>query len=76
MTVSVEGYLAVVTETTGRVAAGQREAVGRAVDLLAEALRADGVIHAFGTGHSEALAMEIAGAGCAPVVAVWRGRRR
>ncbi|SCG50158.1 sugar isomerase domain-containing protein [Micromonospora coxensis] len=61
MTVSAEGYLAVVTETIGRVAAEQREAVGRAADLLAGALRADGVIHAFGTGHSEALAMEIAG---------------
>ncbi|MGC5021897.1 sugar isomerase domain-containing protein [Micromonospora sp. DT47] len=61
MTVSAEDYLAVVTAAIDRVAAGQREAVGRAADLLAEALRADGVIHAFGTGHSEALAMEIAG---------------
>ena len=61
MTVSAEDYLAVVTETIGRVAASQREAVGRAADLIAEAVRADGVVHAFGTGHSEALAMEIAG---------------
>ncbi|SCG63774.1 sugar isomerase domain-containing protein [Micromonospora halophytica] len=61
MTVSAEAYLAVVTQTIGRVAAEQRAAVGRAADLLAGALRADGVIHAFGTGHSEALAMEIAG---------------
>lgn len=30
MTVSAEDYLAVVTETIGRVAASQREAVGRA----------------------------------------------
>ena len=35
--------------------------MGRAADLIAEAVRADGVVHAFGTGHSEALAMEIAG---------------
>ncbi|MFF5171664.1 sugar isomerase domain-containing protein [Micromonospora sp. NPDC000089] len=61
MSVSAEGYLAVVTAAIDRVAASQRTAVGRAADLLAEALRADGVIHAFGTGHSEALAMEIAG---------------
>ncbi|MFF3869204.1 sugar isomerase domain-containing protein [Micromonospora sp. NPDC001898] len=61
MTVSAEDYLAVVTETIGRVSASQREAVGRAADLVADALRADGVVHAFGTGHSEALAMEIAG---------------
>ena len=32
-----------------------------AIGLLADALRAGGVIHAFGTGHSEAFAMEIAG---------------
>jgi uncharacterized phosphosugar-binding protein len=61
MTVSAEDYLAVVTETIGRVASSQRLAVGRAADLIAEAVRADGVVHAFGTGHSEALAMEIAG---------------
>ncbi|MEU5784754.1 SIS domain-containing protein [Micromonospora lupini] len=61
MSVSAEDYLAVVTETIGRVSASQREAVGRAADLIAEAVRADGVVHAFGTGHSEALAMEIAG---------------
>lgn len=61
MSVSAEDYLAVVTETIGRVAASQRDAVGRAADLIAEAVRADGVVHAFGTGHSEALAMEIAG---------------
>ncbi|MFG1953818.1 sugar isomerase domain-containing protein [Micromonospora sp. NPDC048830] len=61
MTVNADDYLAVVTETIGRVSAGQREAVGRAADLIADALRADGVVHVFGTGHSEALAMEIAG---------------
>jgi uncharacterized phosphosugar-binding protein len=61
MTLSAEGYLAVVTETIDRVAGSQRDAVHRAADLITEALRADGVLHAFGTGHSEALAMEIAG---------------
>jgi uncharacterized phosphosugar-binding protein len=33
----------------------------RAVTLLADCIAAGGVIHAFGTGHSEAFAMEIAG---------------
>ncbi|MFV2115460.1 sugar isomerase domain-containing protein [Micromonospora sp. LOL_025] len=60
-TVKAEDFLAVVTDTMNRVAESQREAVGRAADLIAEAVRADGVVHAFGTGHSEALAMEIAG---------------
>ncbi|MFI6762626.1 sugar isomerase domain-containing protein [Micromonospora sp. NPDC050417] len=61
MTLSAENYLAVVTETMARVAAEQSEGVRRAADLIAAALTDDGVIHAFGTGHSEALAMEIAG---------------
>ncbi|MEV4757912.1 SIS domain-containing protein [Micromonospora sp. NPDC049559] len=61
MTLSAEGYLAVAVETMRRVAAGARDEVGRAADLITTALRSDGVIHAFGTGHSEALAMEIAG---------------
>ncbi|MEU5567380.1 SIS domain-containing protein [Micromonospora musae] len=61
MTLNAEGYLAMVTETMNRVAESQRDAVGRAADLIAESVGADGVVHAFGTGHSEALAMEIAG---------------
>ncbi|MDG4799222.1 SIS domain-containing protein [Micromonospora sp. WMMD980] len=61
MTVSAEAYLETVTSTMRRVAAEQRENVAAAADLIAAAVRADGVVHAFGTGHSEALAMEIAG---------------
>lgn len=37
------------------------EAIDRAADLLYAALRDDGVIQAFGTGHSVAAALEIAG---------------
>src|SRR4051794_90904 len=44
---------AVTTELGGRI---QRAAV-----LMAPSLRANGVMQAFGFGHSEALAMEIAG---------------
>jgi uncharacterized phosphosugar-binding protein len=61
MTLSPEGFLKVVTDTIDRVASGQRDEVGRAADLIVSALRAGGVVQAFGTGHSEALAMEIAG---------------
>lgn len=32
-----------------------------AIDLITEAVRKDGVVQAFGTGHSQAFAMEIAG---------------
>src|ERR1041384_6858140 len=35
--------------------------IQQAADLFATSLRANGVIQAFGSGHSEALAMEIAG---------------
>lgn len=61
MTLSADGYLKVVSDTLEKVAASQRDAVQRAADLITAALRADGIVHAFGTGHSEALAMEIAG---------------
>jgi len=39
----------------------ERGALDPAIDLLVAALRDGGVIQAFGTGHSEAFAMEIAG---------------
>jgi uncharacterized phosphosugar-binding protein len=61
MTLSPEGFLKVVTDTIDRVASGQRDEVGRAAGLIVSALRAGGVVQAFGTGHSEAQAMEIAG---------------
>lgn len=44
-----------------RVAESSLPAVRAAADLFAGCVRADGVIHAFGTGHSAATAMEIAG---------------
>jgi uncharacterized phosphosugar-binding protein len=61
MTIGADAYLAAVTAAVDRVAATQREAVQRAADLVAAALEAGGVVQAFGSGHSEALAMEIAG---------------
>ena len=50
-------------ETTTRLErlAGPNKAIDDAVALIADALEAGGVIQAFGTGHSEAFAMEIAG---------------
>ncbi|MGW1122641.1 sugar isomerase domain-containing protein, partial [Streptomyces tanashiensis] len=44
-----------------RAVAANVEAVPRAARLLADCVAADGVIHAFGTGHSQAAALEIAG---------------
>ncbi|MBB5869186.1 putative phosphosugar-binding protein [Allocatelliglobosispora scoriae] len=39
----------------------QSEALDQAADLIAEALRGDGVLQAFGAGHSEVVAMELTG---------------
>ncbi|MFH8622321.1 sugar isomerase domain-containing protein [Streptomyces vietnamensis] len=44
-----------------RAVAANADAVPRAARLLADCVAADGVIHAFGTGHSQAAALEIAG---------------
>ncbi|MER7369099.1 SIS domain-containing protein [Nonomuraea wenchangensis] len=54
-------YVNEVLELARRVAESQAEPVRRAAALLVSALRAGGVVQAFGSGHSEAVAMEIAG---------------
>src|SRR6186713_1439232 len=41
--------------------AGPNKAIDAAITLVADSLEAGGVVQAFGTGHSEAFAMEIAG---------------
>ncbi|WP_216853268.1 sugar isomerase domain-containing protein [Phytoactinopolyspora halotolerans] len=59
--ISAEAYLERVREAIEEVASSQAEGVARAADLMAEGIRRGGVIQAFGTGHSQAIAMEIAG---------------
>jgi uncharacterized phosphosugar-binding protein len=55
-------FLAQVAPRLERLARQADEgAFDQACDLLVDALRVGGVIQAFGTGHSEAFAMEIAG---------------
>jgi uncharacterized phosphosugar-binding protein len=54
-------YLLRVAEAVDRVGRGQHDLKQRAADLLTESVRHGGVIQAFGCGHSEAMAMEIAG---------------
>jgi uncharacterized phosphosugar-binding protein len=55
-------YLAQVTPRLEQLTRRAEEgAFDPACDLIVAALQAGGVIHAFGTGHSEAFAMEIAG---------------
>jgi uncharacterized phosphosugar-binding protein len=59
--ISAQAYGEMIADVMRRVATEQAGAVVAAADLLTAALQAGGVIQAFGCGHSEALAMEIAG---------------
>jgi uncharacterized phosphosugar-binding protein len=51
----------VMQGTLERVIATQTDAIREAADLIVQAFRAGGIIQVFGTGHSRAIAMEIAG---------------
>ncbi|MER6133082.1 SIS domain-containing protein [Streptomyces aurantiacus] len=59
--VNAGGYARQGLDVLDRIAASSRDAVGRAAELLARCVRTDGVIQAFGTGHSQALVLELAG---------------
>jgi uncharacterized phosphosugar-binding protein len=58
---SAAGFAAAAEEAVRRVAREQAGAVAKAADLVVGGLRAGGVVQAFGTGHSQALAMELSG---------------
>lgn len=60
-TVSADAYVQTLTPLLDTVAASQLGPIQKAADLVVESLRSDGILHAFGSGHSEALAMELAG---------------
>ena len=59
--VSAQAYVHTLTPILAAVTDQIDGPIQQAADLMTTALRADGVIQAFGSGHSEALAMEIAG---------------
>lgn len=61
MTVDAQAFLDAAFPLLDRLVTTQRGAIRRAARLVADCVAADGVVHAFGTGHSQALAMEIAG---------------
>ncbi|MGP4094862.1 sugar isomerase domain-containing protein [Nonomuraea sp. KM90] len=54
-------YASKVLDLAHQVAERQAEPVRRAAALVVASIRAGGVVNAFGSGHSEAIAMEIAG---------------
>ena len=61
MGVSSSDYLIRIQAAVDKIGTGQAELKSQAANILAGTVRHGGVIQAFGCGHSEALAMEIAG---------------
>ncbi|MDX2967606.1 SIS domain-containing protein [Kribbella solani] len=59
--VSAQAYVQTLMPVLSAVTAQIDGPIQAAADLMTTSLRANGVIQAFGSGHSEALAMEIAG---------------
>jgi uncharacterized phosphosugar-binding protein len=58
---SAQTYATEILRLLDQVTESSLAAVDAAAELFADCVRADGVIHAFGTGHSQAVALEIAG---------------
>lgn len=61
MAVSGEDFARAALKAVEQVSRSQAATVAEAATLISTSLRDGGVIQAFGTGHSEAFAMEIAG---------------
>jgi len=59
--VSADEYLDTLRPIMDQVSQQATGPIQRAADLVAESLRVGGVLQAFGSGHSEALTMELAG---------------
>jgi uncharacterized phosphosugar-binding protein len=61
MPISSAALLAVVRAQLDQIEATQDAAIAKAADLIADCVAAGNVLQVFGTGHSEALAMELSG---------------
>ncbi|MEV6479941.1 SIS domain-containing protein [Streptomyces sp. NPDC051576] len=59
--VSAETFARESLAVLQRVTESSRDSVSRAAGLIADCVRTDGVIQAFGTGHSQAMVLELAG---------------
>ncbi|MFI6930895.1 sugar isomerase domain-containing protein [Streptomyces sp. NPDC050287] len=59
--VSAQGFAHESLAVLQHLTESAREDVARAAELIADCVRADGVVHAFGTGHSQAIVLELAG---------------
>jgi uncharacterized phosphosugar-binding protein len=61
MPISSAALLAVVRAQLDQIEATQDAAIAKAAELIADCVAAGNVLQVFGTGHSEALAMELSG---------------
>lgn len=59
--VSAEGFARESLAVLANITESAREEVAGAAGLIADCVRSDGVIQAFGTGHSQAIVLELAG---------------
>ncbi|AXE89379.1 SIS domain-containing protein [Streptomyces sp. Go-475] len=59
--VSAQGFARESLAVLQKVIESSRDDVAAAAELLAACVRSDGVVQAFGTGHSQALVLELAG---------------
>jgi uncharacterized phosphosugar-binding protein len=61
MSVGQDEFVAAAKDLIDHLVTTQRDAIAAAAALVADCVLADGVVQAFGTGHSQGLVMEIAG---------------
>ncbi|MCW8378347.1 sugar isomerase domain-containing protein [Streptomyces justiciae] len=59
--VSAQGFAQQGLAVLQQITQSAHDDVARAAGLIADCVRADGVIQAFGTGHSQAMVLEVAG---------------
>lgn len=59
--VSAETFARESLAVLQRITESSRDTVSRAAELIADCVRTDGVVQAFGTGHSQAMVLELAG---------------
>ena len=72
MTSQAKRYAAAMQAVLQRIVGTQMEQMGRAAEIVAEAIANDGILYTFGTGHSHVVAEDVAyrAGGLAPVDAI------
>ncbi|HET7055260.1 MAG TPA: SIS domain-containing protein, partial [Thermomicrobiales bacterium] len=54
-------YFQALDEILARVRVANQDSIAGAAAIVADTIAADGIVHAFGSGHSQLLAIELAG---------------